>query len=84
MFYLGAASKGGLGMSGNDSNWQRRHAIQIVAQLPEGTQDALMVLELAREVVETFLQADQRRAPAAEVVSFPGPATALRASASSV
>lgn len=70
-------------MSVNDSNWQRRHAIQIVAQLPEGTQDALMVLELAREVVETFLQADQRRVPVAEVVSFPASAIALRASASS-
>lgn len=69
-------------MSGNDNNWHRRHAIQIVAQLPEGTQDALMVLELARELVEGFLQAGQRPA-LAEVVGFPAVATALRASASS-
>ena len=69
-------------MSGNDNNWPRRHAIQIVAQLPEGTQDALMVLELARDLVEGFLQKDQRPA-LAEVVDFTGAATALRASASS-
>jgi hypothetical protein len=35
--------------------WQRRHAVQIVAQLPEKTDDALAVLELARELVEGFL-----------------------------
>jgi hypothetical protein len=69
-------------MSGNDQNWHRRHAIQIVAQLPEGTQDALMVLELARELVEGFLQRDQRPA-LAEVVGFPAPATAFMASANS-
>jgi len=69
-------------MSGNDNNWHRRHAIQIVAQLPEGTQDALMVLELARELVEGFLQNSQRAA-LAEVVDFTGAATALRASANS-
>lgn len=45
----------GAGMTGNES-WQRRHAVQIVAQLPEDAKDALRVLELARELVETFLQ----------------------------
>jgi hypothetical protein len=35
--------------------WQRRHAIQIVAQLPEKTDDALAVLEFAKELVEGFL-----------------------------
>lgn len=38
--------------------WQRRHAIQIAAQLPERPKDALAVLALARELVENFL--DQR------------------------
>ena len=56
-----------------DNNWRRRHAIQIVAQLPEGTEDALIVLELARELVEGFLQADHARAPLA-VVAFPASA----------
>jgi hypothetical protein len=41
--------------------WHRRHAIQIAAALPEDAEDALMVLELARELVERFLYAPQRR-----------------------
>jgi hypothetical protein len=50
--------------------WQRRHAIHIVSELPEDTQDALTVLRLAIEVVERFL-ADQERplAPVLSVVS---------------
>ena len=35
--------------------WHRRHAIQIAAALPETTEDALLVLELARQLVEGFL-----------------------------
>jgi len=57
-----------------DHNWRRRHAIQIVAQLPEGIDDALMVLELARELVEGFLAEGQDRKPLAEVVAFPASA----------
>jgi len=68
-------------MSGNES-WQRRHAIQIAAQLPEDTRDALRVLELARELVESFLGDGQPRARA-EVVAFPASASALAASANS-
>ena len=58
----------------DDNSWRRRHAIQIVAQLPEGTEDALAVLELARELVEGFLQGNQARAPLA-VVAFPASAS---------
>ena len=32
-------------------SWHRRHAIQMVAQLPEGTEDALMVLRLSEQLV---------------------------------
>lgn len=42
--------------------WHRRHAIQIAAALPETREDALLVLELARELVEGFLHAPQRPA----------------------
>lgn len=35
--------------------WHRRHAIQIAAALPETKDDALAVLELARQLVESFL-----------------------------
>jgi hypothetical protein len=37
------------------NSWHRRHAVQIVAALPETTADALIVLELARQLVEQFL-----------------------------
>jgi hypothetical protein len=35
--------------------WHRRHAIQIAAALPETREDALIVLDLARELIESFL-----------------------------
>lgn len=53
--------------------WQRRHAVQIVAQLPEHTEDAVRVLELARELVEGFLAGTGHRLrvlPSADVVAF--------------
>lgn len=40
--------------------WHRRHAIQILAALPETREDALAVLELARGLVESFLYPIQR------------------------
>jgi hypothetical protein len=43
--------------------WHRRHAIQIAAALPETGEDALIVLDLARELIETFLYAPQRPEP---------------------
>ena len=36
----------------------RRHAIQIVAQLPETQADALLILEAARDFVLKFLAED--------------------------
>lgn len=38
-----------------DNGWRRRHALHVVTQLPDNTDDALEVLRLAREVVERFL-----------------------------
>lgn len=35
--------------------WRRRHAIQIVAQLPDNYEDALAVLKYAEELVRGFL-----------------------------
>jgi hypothetical protein len=37
--------------------WHRRHAIQIAAALPETGEDALIVLELAKQLIESFLYA---------------------------
>ena len=54
-------------------NWHRRHAIQIAAQLPEGPEDALMVLELTRQLIEGFLmpQPARERDLGADVIRFP-------------
>jgi hypothetical protein len=38
----------------------RRAAIQIVAQLPETQSDAQLILQAAKDLVMTFLAADQR------------------------
>lgn len=35
--------------------WHRRQAVQLAAQLPEKPEDALIVLDLCRELVEGFL-----------------------------
>jgi hypothetical protein len=49
-------------------DWHRRHAIQIAASLPDGAEDALIVLELARQLVATFLQVDMPEPAKAPVV----------------
>ena len=48
----------------------RRHAIQVVASLPEESADALLVLELARQLVTTFLKADEPEPVRANVVTL--------------
>lgn len=45
----------------NESDWRRRHALQIASMLPDTLGDALDVLDFARELVTGFL--DQRPAP---------------------
>jgi hypothetical protein len=46
----------------------RRHAIQIVSALPNDTEDALIVLDLARQLVEGFLSGNQPPQPAKATV----------------
>lgn len=48
----------------------RRHAIQVVAGLPEDCDDSLVILELARELVVGFLQADAQTRINAPVVTL--------------
>jgi hypothetical protein len=36
--------------------WHRRHALQLASQLPEGIEDALLVIEATRKLVEAFLK----------------------------
>ena len=44
--------------------WHRRHAIQVAAALPETREDALIVLRLATELVESFLYCTPQRVEA--------------------
>lgn len=55
----------------DDHNWRRRHAIQIAAQLPENVEDALAVLELAKQLVQDFLCEGQPRLSSTPVIAFP-------------
>ena len=65
-----SATRGALRSNNNKNNrlwgnsmqeaWHRKHAIQIAAALPETREDALAVLELARDLVDNFLYAPQR------------------------
>lgn len=55
-------------------NWHRRHAVQVVACLPEETEDALTVLRLATQLVTGFLaEPDEapRTAPVFSIVKSP-------------
>jgi hypothetical protein len=63
-----------------DEGWKRRHAVQIVAQLPENPGEALEVLELARSLVQSFLMEPQ---PALVAVERSADIRAFPASASS-
>jgi hypothetical protein len=55
----------------------RRHAIEIVGQLPENPTEALRVLQLAKDVVERFLcsqDASGGRIPNLRAISNDSPA----------
>lgn len=38
-----------------ENSWHRRHAIQLASQLPEGTEDAMIILRLMTQLVTDFL-----------------------------
>lgn len=46
-----------MGISEKGVLWRRRQALQLVAQLPENAEDALAVLDYARDLVVNFLGA---------------------------
>jgi hypothetical protein len=48
----------------------RRHAIQVAAGLPEDCDDSLVILDLARQLVVDFLQADAAAPIKAPVVTL--------------
>ena len=44
-------------------NWHKRQAMVLAGQLPENTEDALLVLQAVQELVRTFLD-DHHEVPA--------------------
>ena len=54
--------------------WHRRQAIILAGQLPDNTDDALLVLQAAKELVDTFLVGSVENDPehAPNVLRFPG------------
>jgi hypothetical protein len=47
-----------------EADWRRRHALNLASQLPKNNADALVILDLVRELVVSFLQADTAPEPA--------------------
>jgi hypothetical protein len=43
----------------NLENWHRRQALTLASQLPDNVNDALLVIEATREIVERFLMPKQ-------------------------
>ncbi len=43
------------GANPTHERWLKMQAVQIVAQLPDDPQDAMRILDLAKELVEDFL-----------------------------
>lgn len=56
--------------------WHRRHAVTLASQLPDNLDDALIVIEAMKDLVEQYLMAAPAEAktktPAANVISFAG------------
>lgn len=56
-------------------NWHRRQAIQIAAQLPDNPDDAILVLDLAKALVEDFLKPHKPPLGLVEADVLPFPAS---------
>ena len=49
--------------------WHRRHAVHIAAQLPDSTEDGLIILRLATDLVNGFLvQSEKEDRPVVKLV----------------
>jgi hypothetical protein len=51
-------------------DWRRRRALNIAGMLPEKVEDALVILELLREIVVTFLHVDMSEPTKAPVIAL--------------
>ena len=54
----------------SEVDWRRRHALNMAGMLPEKIEDALVILELLREIVVTFLHVDVPEPEKAQVVTL--------------
>ncbi|UQD95816.1 hypothetical protein [Bradyrhizobium japonicum] len=56
-----------------ENSWHRRHAIQLASQLPDGNEDAMIILRLMARLVTDFLDAPEpTQKPAPVVVRIGG------------
>jgi hypothetical protein len=51
-----------------ESDWRRRQALCLASQLPENVTDAIVVLDLLKEIVVSFLHVDLPEPEKAHVV----------------
>ena len=55
-----------------ENSSHRRHAIQLASQLPDGTEDAMIILRLMTQLVTDFLDAPEPAQKTAPVVVLIG------------
>ncbi|MFB9264104.1 hypothetical protein ACFFWD_13125 [Bradyrhizobium erythrophlei] len=55
-----------------DLSHHRRHALQLACQLPEDSEDALIVLRLTTQLVTDFLAVDEPEKKSASVIALVG------------
>ena len=58
-----SAKQGVVEMEAQSEGWKKRIAVQLTAQLPEGREDAMAVIEYMRELVTGFLCTDHESYP---------------------
>jgi hypothetical protein len=51
-------------------DWRRRHALNMAGMLPENVTDAIVVLDLLKEIVVSFLHVDLPEPEKAPVVTL--------------
>jgi hypothetical protein len=51
-------------------DWRRRHALNMAGQLPENAADALVILDLLREIIVKFLHVDMPEPAKAPIIAL--------------
>jgi hypothetical protein len=57
-------------MTLKEEAWHRRHAVMLASQLPENTNDALIILRLTTQLVTDFLTQSGEAQKPSPVVAF--------------